>query len=187
VLARLPKTRVAIAYAECRHAGQRRGVDGAPFISHPLEVAALLDEAGAPDHVVAAGVLHDVVEKTDAAPADIRSRFGAPVARLVLAVTEDRSIAGYEARKAALRRQVANAGEEALSVFAADKISKVRELALFSGALSRSRARKLHHYQDSLKLLEERVPNAPLTSRLRDELDRLPAQAREAHSLAGAH
>jgi hypothetical protein len=40
------------------------------------------------------------------------------------------TIAEYGARKAALRRQVAAAGHKALMVFAADKISKVRELRL---------------------------------------------------------
>ena len=48
------------------HAGQRRQLDGAPFIEHPLEVAAILHDAGAPDHVIAAGILHDTLEKTDA-------------------------------------------------------------------------------------------------------------------------
>jgi (p)ppGpp synthase/HD superfamily hydrolase len=44
----LSKIGAAIAYAEPLHAGQRRGADGAPFILHPLEVACLLYDAGAP-------------------------------------------------------------------------------------------------------------------------------------------
>ena len=99
---RLPKTQAALAYAERLHARQTRRVDGAPFIVHPLEVACLLFGAGAPDHVIAAGALHDVIEKTDADAADLRARFGAAVTRLVLAVTEDRSISSHTARKAAL-------------------------------------------------------------------------------------
>ena len=56
-----PKTIAALAYAERLHAGQRRQADGAPFILHPLEVCCLLYHTGAPDHVIAAGVLrrHD--------------------------------------------------------------------------------------------------------------------------------
>ena len=38
----LPKTKAAIAYATRMHDGQRRQIDGAPFIVHPLEVASLL-------------------------------------------------------------------------------------------------------------------------------------------------
>lgn len=59
---RLPQTQAAIEYAERMHAGQRR-TDGTPFILHPLEVASLLLYVGAPDHLIAAGVLHDVLEK----------------------------------------------------------------------------------------------------------------------------
>ena len=101
-----------------------------PFILHPLEVASLLFDAGAPDHLIAAGVLHDTIEKTHVVASDLRERFGSRVAALVLAVSEDESITGYVQRKAALREQVARAGEEALMLFAADKLSKVRELRL---------------------------------------------------------
>ena len=91
----LPKTKAAIAYATRMHDGQERQIDGAPFIVHPLEVAALLYEACAPDYLIAAGVLHDTIEKTDARLNDLRERFGARVATLVLAVSEDKHINGY--------------------------------------------------------------------------------------------
>ncbi len=127
LIARLPSTRAALVYAQERHAGQLRKADRAPFIEHPVEVAWLLYRAGAPDHVIAAGVLHDTIEKAGADAAELRERFGARVADLVLALSEDPSIRTYARRKAALREQVAAAGPEALMVFAADKISKVRE------------------------------------------------------------
>jgi (p)ppGpp synthase/HD superfamily hydrolase len=164
------------------HAGQRRA-DGAPFILHPLEVAALLYDVGAGDHLVAAGVLHDVVEKADVGAAELRERFGPRVAALVLAVSDDDRIVGYGERKAALRRQVAGAGEDALTLFAADKLSKLRELRRETAADSREsrtprrvrklRARRLRHYRRSLALLEERIPESPLVRELRDELHAL--------------
>ena len=125
--ARLPQTRAAIAYAERMHADQIRG-DGTPFILHPLEVASLLYYAGAPDHVIAAGVMHDLIEKAGASESDLQQRFGPRITRLVLAVSDDDRIHGYAKRKAALRHQVAGAGQEALELFAADKLSRVREL-----------------------------------------------------------
>ena len=76
LVARLPQTRAAVAYAERQHAGQRRSADGAPFIEHPLEVATLLYHAGASDQVIAAGVLHDTIEKTSTNATDLRARFG---------------------------------------------------------------------------------------------------------------
>jgi (p)ppGpp synthase/HD superfamily hydrolase len=55
----LPKTQAAVRYASESHEGQRRQADGRPFILHPLEVGALLYQAGASDEVIAAGVLQE--------------------------------------------------------------------------------------------------------------------------------
>ncbi|MFL5823097.1 MAG: HD domain-containing protein [Solirubrobacteraceae bacterium] len=124
----LPRTRAALRFARRCHSGQYRATDGAPFIEHPLEVGCLLAGSGAADHVIAAGVLHDVLEKTTVTEAELHARFGPEVTSLVCAVSEDQSIKGYVKRKAALRQQAAGAGPDALFVFAADKLSKVREL-----------------------------------------------------------
>jgi (p)ppGpp synthase/HD superfamily hydrolase len=171
-----PQTRAAIAYAEQMHAGQRRG-DATPFILHPLEVASLLYDTGAPDHLIAAAVMHDLIEKAGVNEADLQQRFGPQVTRLVLAVSDDDRIDGYAKRKAALRRQVANAGNEALALFAADKLSKLRELRRETaldpatpGRVCELRTRRLKHYQRSLALLEERLPDSPLVGDLRHEL-----------------
>jgi hypothetical protein len=126
----LPRTRAALEYAGRLHAGQSRVVDGAPFSVHPREVASLLYKAGAQDHLIAAGALHDVLEGTPVLASDLRRYFGWRIATLVTAVGEDERIAGYVARRATLRHRVAEAGEEALMLFAADKISKARELHL---------------------------------------------------------
>ncbi len=177
----LPKTQAAVAYARRAHDGQRRKVGGAPFILHPLEVASLLYYAGAPDHLIAAGALHDTIEKTPVVASDLHERFGGRVAALVLAVSEDESITGYARRKAELRQQVVRAGEEALMLFSADKLSKVRELRLdptparesVSGgaAVTRARGRRLTHYRHCLALLEDQLPDYPLVGQLRTELD----------------
>jgi (p)ppGpp synthase/HD superfamily hydrolase len=39
-----------VEFAGERHAGQRREAAGAEFIVHPIEVAALLERSGYPDH-----------------------------------------------------------------------------------------------------------------------------------------
>jgi (p)ppGpp synthase/HD superfamily hydrolase len=173
----MPVARDALRYARELHRGQRRASDDAPFILHPLEVAALLHNTGQPEPVVAAGLLHDTVEDTDIRPADIAERFGPRVAELVAAMTEDPAIESYEARKAGLRRQIAAAGPDASAVYAADKVAKVRELRAelgrdagrLEGGRSRVRAR-LHHYVDSLVMLEQATPDHPLVRQLRFEL-----------------
>ena len=79
----------ALEWAQSLHRGQRRAVDHAPFILHPSEVGAVLSLRGADDEVVAAGLLHDVIDGTDAEIADVRRRFGERVAHIVAAVSED--------------------------------------------------------------------------------------------------
>jgi (p)ppGpp synthase/HD superfamily hydrolase len=183
LVAVLPKASAAIAYADRQHAGQRRKADGAPFILHPLEVGTLLFEVGASDDVIAAGVLHDTIEKTDTDAAELTSCFGPRVASLVLAVSEDEQIHGYAARNAALRRQVAHGGDEALMVFAADKVSKARELGLArptepATSPAPPADRRLIHYQRCLRLLEERLPDSPLVSQFRRELENQTTSSR---------
>lgn len=184
-----------MAYAEEQHAGQRRKIDGAPFIEHPVEVGALLYDAGASDDVIAAGVLHDTLEKTRTNLTELRARFGSRIARLVAAVSEDESIAGYATRKAALRRQVEAAGTEAMMVFAADKVSKVRELAVeqvgseaarLAATVSRTRQRRLAHYRHCLELLERHLADSPLVRQLRAELELRSAAPARRQAFAGA-
>lgn len=178
----LPKAEAALAYAERLHEGQLRAVDGAPFIMHPIDVGTLLYESGAGDEVIAAGLLHDTLEKTDATAYDIHARFGRRVGNIVRAVSHDPGIAGYTRRKAALRDQVARAGDDALTVFAADKLSKVRELHLGDSSGIKVRSRKLRHYRLSLAMLQERLPDSPLVAALAAELDALSdAEGLRAH------
>src|SRR3954451_10882822 len=84
--------------ASQRHRGQVRW-DGAPFILHPLEVASLLANTGHEDTVVAAGALHDVLEKTDTTREELEREFGPEIAAIVAAVSEDASIEDYVERK----------------------------------------------------------------------------------------
>jgi (p)ppGpp synthase/HD superfamily hydrolase len=174
---RSPLTRDALAFANRRHAGQRRDVDDLPFVTHPVEVACLLHEAGYSDEVVAAGVLHDVLEDTDAEPSELETRFGSRVAELVAAVSDDPAIEDHGERKAALRRQVARAGECAAVVFAADKVSKAREMRVrvSRGRFERGDESKMAHYEASLHMLSEVIPDHKLVDQLRMELDALGA------------
>lgn len=173
-----PLTREALDLASHWHEGQTREVGGIPFVTHPVEVACLLHEAGYPDEVVAAGVLHDVLEDTDVQRAELERRFGERVAGLVAAVSEDPSIEDRGERKAALRAQVAAADADAAAVFAADKISKTRELRKRRrrGRLDRQDRGKLAHYEASLELLSAALPGNSLVERLRAELDQLEPQ-----------
>src|SRR3954466_1169155 len=97
---RSPLTREALDFAAPRHAGQTRDIDSIPFVTHPVEVACLLHEAGYSDEVVAAGVLHDVIENTDVDRSELAERFGGEVATLVAAVSDDPTIGDRAERNA---------------------------------------------------------------------------------------
>jgi (p)ppGpp synthase/HD superfamily hydrolase len=172
---RSPLTRDALTFAHERHAGQLRDLDDLPFVTHPVEVACLLHEAGYSDEVVAAGVLHDVLEETDAELSELEAQFGPRVAELVAAVSDDPAIEDDAERKAALRRQVARAGECAAVIFAADKVSKALELRLriSRGRFQRRDESKVAHYEASLELLDELIPGHQLVDQLRMELEAL--------------
>jgi len=162
-----------------------------------MEVAGLLRDAGCSDVVIAAGLLHDLVEDTHVTVAELTTQFGAEVANLVQAVSEDASLPTYRERKQMLRQQVRDAGRDAGLVFAADKIAKVRELpdrvrrdharldATGSGHHARDRLNRYHqqrleHYRESLRMLGGVAPQHPLVDRLADELDNYPTATRTA-------
>ena len=68
------------------HDGQFRA-SGEPYIIHPVAVANLLKEIGASSSVIAAGLLHDVVEDTGIDLSEIETNFGLEVKILVEGVT----------------------------------------------------------------------------------------------------
>jgi (p)ppGpp synthase/HD superfamily hydrolase len=187
--------RSALVFAVRCHARQRRRSDGAAFIEHPLEVAGLLHDAGCSDVVVAAGLLHDVVEDSHVTVAELTWRFGAEVAGLVQAVTEDSTVEDYRHRKRMLREQVRVTGGDAALVFAADKIAKVRELPeavrrdreQLAEASSRERHQvehqqrlRLEHYRRCLRMLQRVAPGHALVKRLAGDLDYCPTAMRRA-------
>jgi (p)ppGpp synthase/HD superfamily hydrolase len=170
----LPMTRRALEFAAERHAGQLRASDQAQFILHPLEVAQLLRGRDYPDDVVAAGVLHDVIEDTGVSPEELELRFGAPVATLVEAVSDPPGDGTWVERKERLREAIKHGTSDAAAVFAADKVAKVRELrmALASDDHPVDHDR-LDHYRASLALLEHKLPGHALVRQLRFELEAL--------------
>jgi (p)ppGpp synthase/HD superfamily hydrolase len=173
-----PLTHAAVRYADELHAGQERDGDHAHFMLHPLEVAALLDSFGCPDVVTAAAVLHDTLEETGATREQLEERFGARVAELVAMLTEPQLDDSVGVRKGALRDQVARADREVAEIFAADKISKLKELRIrltLDPGFGEQPAglEKLDHYWKSLSLLEARLGDHPLVGQLRFELEAL--------------
>jgi (p)ppGpp synthase/HD superfamily hydrolase len=142
-------------------------------------VGQLLDDDGQPDEVIAAGLLHDLLEKTATTSAELQSMFGVRIARLVESVSDDPSIDDYESRKRDLRDRVGRGDSNTWAIFAADKISKVRELAqLPPRRLQETKAgTELSHYRASLTMLRGVAGDLALVALLDAELDRLVVRA----------
>jgi GTP pyrophosphokinase len=79
--------RKAYDYSLRHHMGQKRA-SGEPFLSHPLEVAQVLAEMNLDSTAIAAGLLHDAIEDTEATHEEIQKEFGEQVARIVEGVTK---------------------------------------------------------------------------------------------------
>jgi guanosine-3',5'-bis(diphosphate) 3'-pyrophosphohydrolase len=77
----------AYLFAEKAHAGQFR-ISGDPFIQHSLEVAYILADLQLDMLSIVAGLLHDVVEDTDATFDEIEELFGSKTRFLVAGVTK---------------------------------------------------------------------------------------------------
>jgi GTP diphosphokinase / guanosine-3',5'-bis(diphosphate) 3'-diphosphatase len=77
----------AYVYAMRAHGGQKRA-SGDPYISHPLEVAAILTDLKLDDATIAAALLHDTIEDTDATRAEIDRVFGHEIGLLVEGLTK---------------------------------------------------------------------------------------------------
>jgi len=77
----------AYVFAAKAHKGQER-ISGEPYLSHPLQVSAILTDLRMDIATVAAGLLHDAVEDTHATLKEIQEHFGAEIAALVDGVTK---------------------------------------------------------------------------------------------------
>jgi GTP pyrophosphokinase len=77
----------AFAYSERAHEGQQRR-SGEDFIHHPWGVAKICAGLHLDEQTIAAALLHDVVEDTDAEIEEVRAEFGDEIAHLVEGVTK---------------------------------------------------------------------------------------------------
>jgi GTP diphosphokinase / guanosine-3',5'-bis(diphosphate) 3'-diphosphatase len=77
----------AYVYAMKAHGEQRRA-SGDPYFSHPIEVAAILTDLKLDDATIAAALLHDTIEDTEATRSEIDSLFGRDIGTLVEGLTK---------------------------------------------------------------------------------------------------
>lgn len=182
---RSPLVHSALETARKSHAGQvRNGSGGMPYVEHPVTVAARLEELGYPDEVLAAALLHDVIEDSKTTLDELRELFGDEVAGMVGALTDDESIESYRERKAEHRERVAAAAGGAMAIYGSDKLTNVITLRAAyrnEGDAVRDEFKvplelKAEIWEEDLALLREKAPDLPFLDPLEEELSGLRSQ-----------
>jgi (p)ppGpp synthase/HD superfamily hydrolase len=144
-LTAIPIVLDACAFATRMHAGQQRKYAGEPYVLHCLEVARIVAEVGGSPTMIAAALLHDVVEDTEASIEDVRARFGDEIAQGVacltdVSCTEDGNRA---VRKAMDREHLAQAPAEMKTVKLADVIFNTRSIVDHGDGFARTYLREI--------------------------------------------
>ena len=117
----------AIAFATKAHGGQRRKGTDIPFILHPMEVGMIVSRMTDDAEVIAAAVLHDVVEDCQSVSVEqIAEEFGERVAGIVRMESEDKSKTWKERNGATLKSLKEQTMWEAKFVALGDKLSNIR-------------------------------------------------------------
>lgn len=135
----------AVRFAAEAHDGQRRKGGDTPYLIHPLEVAAICATLSSDPEILAAAVLHDVVEDAGVTTEELRARFGARVASLVAAETEDKRehlppAETWRIRKEESLKALKRAEDPGVAIlWLGDKLSNLRSMR----RLSRTRGKAL--------------------------------------------
>ena len=124
----------ALKFAEKAHRGQCRKGKDTPYIVHPVEAAFISMTLTEDEEIIAAVLLHDVLEDTEVTADELKELFGERVTALVEAESEkkDRSQPAentWHERKSAALRRIHNANRDVKVLFLSDKLSNMRACA----------------------------------------------------------
>ncbi|MCT4784605.1 MULTISPECIES: HD domain-containing protein [Exiguobacterium] len=171
----------ALRFAATRHDGQFRKGSRIPYVTHPVAVAMILTEDHQPVPVVAAGLLHDVLEDTFTTKEELVEAFGPEVARLVEAVSEPDKSLSWEERKQTMLTRIPSLEYDEIALLVADKLHNLRSIRLDieqvgKGVWSRFR-RPLRdqswYYHELLEALQPFRSTSGLIEVFEQELNRL--------------
>ena len=162
----------ALHFATAAHVLQVRKTDGTPYIVHPVMVSMILARAGYSDAIIAAALVHDVVEDTSVSIELVRTEFGDEIGDIVAAVSEDMSLA-WEDRKLNYLENVRRGPTGAHAVCLADKIHNLESLIdthAIQGprvwsAFTRGRDKKIWFERECYTMLMSVMGDNPLLAR----------------------
>lgn len=189
-------------YWVCRKSGE-------PYLTHPISVAEILAEVGVESSIIAAALLHDVVEDTDYTLEDIADKCGVLISRYVDAVTSvhrqyeashNRSDLGYDKAELdakSFEKLAESVASEPRMVFAlyikaADRIHNLRTIDKMSSEkkhdktdeteldyLPLFRRFKLHYFADVIEDLTWRTNNSKYYESIKAKYEDIVARNRE--------
>ena len=138
--------RRAYDYAEKKHFGQKR-ISGDDYILHPLNVALILTEISADAPCMAAALLHDTIEDSDATKEEIEELFGSEVALLVDGVTKINKLnfnTETEASAANQRKILVGLSEDprVIIIKLADRLHNMRTISVLSVEKQKKKAKE---------------------------------------------
>ena len=164
------------------------GVDAVDF-RQTLDDALAFGEYVEPMKFDVAGILHDVVEDTSITLAELQAEFGEEVARLVAAVSEQKTEGTeplpWKVRKEAQLRKLGHADRHIAAIKTADALHNLQ--ATLCDLKRRgpqvwthfraSQSEQLWYYRSLLEVLTQRLGDHPLLTELSDALAALQEQA----------
>ncbi len=144
----------ALEFATYKHRLQRRkGYQRLPYINHPITVTGLLKQFDEHDpELLAAALLHDILEDTNSTEEEIIQLFGKHVNEIVLEVTDDMSLLSKQ-RKELQVRHAASLSDEAKKIKIADKTANI--LDIYRHPLSWSINRKRRYISWANEVVEK--------------------------------
>lgn len=131
---RLPLFERAAVFATAAHSGMTRKGNRIPYLAHPIEAAAIMAELTEDEELIAAAVLHDVIEDTEVTLEEVREYFGERIAYYVNGESEDKRRELPPERTWMLRKQETitflreEADQNARMLALADKLSNLRSI-----------------------------------------------------------
>ena len=119
----------ALLFATEKHDGQIRKFNGEPYVNHPIRVANTVNEFTLDEDIIAAALLHDVIEDTNATETEIREKFGDNVANMVLALTSDKEKIKQVGKTKYLLDKMNELSDDELLIKLADRLDNVSDLS----------------------------------------------------------
>lgn len=160
----------ALSFALKAHEGQIRKRDNIPFILHPCEAASIAATLTTDREILAAVLLHDTVEDTDATIDEVREALGDRVAGLVAGETENQyeelsREASWKRRKEESLEHLRNTDDVGIKImWLSDKLSNMRSFsrqylaegdAMWEHYHQKDKAQQAWYYHTISELLSE--------------------------------